>query len=345
MTATIKLALAGAGLIGRRHVASITQCANVELIAIFDPSDAAKLFAVEIGLPHYHSLREMFIAQQPDGVIIATPNNKHVENGMECVAAKCPILVEKPIASDVIDAQKLVDAARSSNVVILVGHHRRHNPLIQKAHELIAAGTLGQLRAVHSNCWFYKPDDYFEEAAWRKQKGAGPISVNLVHDVDLIRYLCGDVVSVRAQAAPAARGFENEDVAAAVLTFANGAIGTITVSDAIVAPWSWELTAGENPAYPQTSQSSYLIGGTHGSLSLPDLTLWQNGEKRSWWEPISATKMPVEILDPLVQQILQFAAVIRGHEQPLVSGEEGLRSLRVGECSQRSAQTGETVTI
>jgi len=64
----------------------------------------------------------------------------------------------------------------------------------------------------------------------------------------------GDVVQVQANATQSLRGFENEDVAAAVLKFKSGAVATITVSDAIVAPWSWELTAGENPAYPQTSQ-------------------------------------------------------------------------------------------
>ena len=81
--------------------------------------------------------------------------------------------------------------------------------------------------------------------------------------------MCGQVESVQAQCSPSIRGFENEDMAAALLKFENGAIGTITVSDSIVAPWSWEMTSKENPIYPSTSESCYVIGGTHRSLSIP----------------------------------------------------------------------------
>ncbi|MGI9490331.1 MAG: Gfo/Idh/MocA family protein [Geminicoccaceae bacterium] len=112
--------------------------------------------------------------------------------------------------------------------------------------------------------------------------------VNLVHDVDLIRYLCGEVTDVQAQATPSARGYENEQVAAAVLRFENGAIGTITVADSVVSPWSWELISGEYPVYPRTAESCYLLGGSRGSISVPDLKLWTHRGERSWWKPISA---------------------------------------------------------
>ena len=82
------------------------------------------------------------------------------------------------------------------------------------------------------------------------------------------------------------RGHENEDVASVLLKFDSDIVGTISVSDTIVSPWSWELTAKENPAYPPTSESCYLFGGDHGSLSVPDLTIWKNKDKRGWWEPI-----------------------------------------------------------
>ena len=343
MTESIHLAIAGVGLVGKRHVAAIERLSGVELCAIVDPSAAGKSYAEQLGMPWYQSLAEMFAREKPQGVILATPNQVHVDNGLECVAAGCPMLVEKPLATSADEAMVLVDTARRAGIPVLVGHHRRHNPLMQKAREIIDAGKLGQLRAVHANCWMYKPDEYFDDAPWRKAQGAGPVSVNLVHDVDLIRYLCGDVVSVQAQATLSVRGYENEDVAAAVLRFENGAIGTITVSDVIVSPWSWELTARENPAYPPTAQSCYLLGGTQGSLSLPDVTLWQNNGQRSWWQPISATTIPRDASDPLINQIAHFVAVISGLEEPLVSGEEGLKTLRVIESIQQAAKSGETI--
>lgn len=342
---TVRLAVAGLGLVGRRHVDAIEHVPGVEIVAAVDPSPEGQAFATEKGIPVFSRQLDMIVAHQPDGVILATPTRLHVEQALECVAAKIPALVEKPLADNVADAIKLVTMAEQAGVQLLVGHHRRHNPLIRKAKSMVDEGKIGQVRAVHGTCWFYKPDAYFDEAPWRKLDGAGPISVNLVHDIDLIRHLCGEVVSVQAQACRSLRGFENEDVAAAVLRFENNAIGTISVSDSIVSPWSWEMTSREYPIYPATSQSSYIIGGSHGSLSVPDLTLWTHEEVRDWWTPISATSAPRGSSDPLVNQIKHFQAVIRGEEDPLVSGREGLRTLEVVEAIQRASRTGETVHL
>ena len=340
-----RLAIVGAGLIGRRHAEVIRQLPDVERIAIVDPGDSGRAYAAEHGLPWFETLSAMFNEVEPDGIVLSTPTPLHVTQGLECVARGRPILVEKPIATSTCQARALVQAANTANVPLLVGHHRRHNPRVHKAREIIEAGTIGDIRVVHANCWFYKPNRYFDVAPWRKRKGAGPISVNLVHDVDLLRHLCGEVVSVRAQAAPSARGYENEDVAAAVLRFESGAIGTISVSDAVVAPWSWELTSREYPVYPATSQSCYMIGGSRGSLSLPDLTVWTQEGERDWWNPITATTGSCDSSNPLTRQIVHFAAVIAGTEQPAVSGLEGLRTLQVVEAIQVASQSTGCVDV
>lgn len=345
MTTPTRFAVVGAGLVGVRHIDAIAQATNVELSAIVDTSDAARQMASAMEVEFYSSLTEMLDNAQVDGAILSTPTPLHVEQGIECIAAKCPVLIEKPIAASATDATQLLTLVSESGVPALVGHHRRHNPLIQKAHELITAGEIGDVRSAQGTCWLFKPDDYFEVAPWRQKKGAGPISVNLVHDVDLMRHLLGDVIRVQAAATQSTRGFENEDVAAAVLTFANGVIGTISVSDSIVAPWSWELTARENPAYPVTDQSCLMIGGSHGSLSIPDLTVWSHRGVRSWWEPISATSYPQLASDPLVNQIEHFAKVIAGDAEPLVSVLEGLKTLQVVEAIQVSAELHQPVDI
>lgn len=346
MSQIVRVAIAGVGLVGKRHADAINQLKNVDLSGVVDPSDAGRKFAKERGVPCFDTLEELFAAQKPDGVVLATPTLLHVEQGLACVKEGCPILVEKPLATSASEAQTLVDAADAANVPILVGHHRRHNPLIQKAHEVIASGDIGDVRSAHIQCWFYKPDYYFDDAPWRKKAGAGPISVNLAHDVDLIRHLCGEVESVQAQAAPSVRGFENEDVAAAVLRFRNGAIGTITVSDSIVSPWSWELTSSEYPIYAPTQESCYLIGGSHGSLSVPDLRLWKHqGAIRDWWTPITATTLVRGGSDPLVNQMRHFTGVIQRKAQPMVSGQEGLKTLNVLEAIQSACKSGQSVSL
>ncbi|OAN77984.1 oxidoreductase [Jannaschia sp. EhC01] len=346
MTQSIYLAISGLGLIGRRHAQAIARQPGIELVGVADPAEAGQVEAHRLGVPCYDSLPEMIEATRPEGVIIATPTSQHAAQALTCIDRALPVLIEKPIATSVAEGQRVVDAAEARGVPVLVGHHRRYNPLIEKAHEVITSGILGEVRAVQATCWFYKPDAYFEEAPWRKQKGAGPISVNLVHDVDLLRHLCGEVISVRAMAAPSRRGSENEDVAAALLTFESGALGTLTVSDAIAAPWSWEMTARENAVYPATAESCYLIGGSRGALSLPDLRVWSHtGKAPDWWLPISATHLAQEAADPLVRQIAHFGAVIRDGVAPRVSAREGMRTLVVIEAIQRSAETGDAVQL
>jgi predicted dehydrogenase len=342
--APVKLAVIGAGLIGRRHIEHILAVAEADLVGVVDPSPAAADWAAAKRLPYFPSFKAMQAATPADGVIIATPNQMHVENGLDVIRAGIPALVEKPIADTVTSATRLVEAAEAAGVALLVGHHRRHNPMIQAAKAVVASGRLGQLVSVHGFFWLMKPDSYFD-VAWRREAGAGPILTNLIHDIDLLRYLCGEVATVQALVANAVRGHGVEETAVVLLRFANGALGTVNVSDAIVAPWSWEHTTGENPVYPRTDQACYTLGGTLGSLTIPRLEVWHDQSKRDWWQPLHADRVYAPDQDPLPLQIKQFCRVIRGVEQPLVSGREGLKTLKVIEAVKAAARSGKLVKL
>ena len=253
-------------------------------------------------------------------------------------------MVEKPIADDVVSAAALVEEAEAAGVTVLVGHHRRHNPLVAAAKAVIDEGRLGEIVAATAQFWLYKPDDYFAPD-WRRAPGAGPVFINLIHDIDLMRHFCGNVEFVQAMESRTQRGFEVEDTMAVLLRFANGALASISVSDTISAPWSWEFTSGENPAYPEVATSCYKIGGTQGSFSVPNMVLWRHKGARSWWEPIASEGVGFEPADPLMRQLEDFVRVIREGAVPLVRGREGLESLRVVEAIKTAAATGETVVL
>ncbi len=344
-TAPVKIVLVGAGLIGKRHAKILQTLPETELTAIIDPTDDAQKFAQDVNSRFYRNIEEAFASERFDGCILATPTPLHVEQGMFCIKHQCPMLIEKPIATSADAALQLVELSEQHDIPILVGHHRRYNPLILKAKQLIAQGEIGEVRAIQAVCWFYKPDKYFDDASWRKLKGAGPISVNLAHDIDLLQFLCGDIISVQAQATQSQRGFENEDVAAALLQFSNGAIGTISVSDSVVSPWSWEMTSGENPAYHQTTQNSYYIGGSKGALSVPDLKLWQHQQQPDWFSPILSQSVAYQALDPLVNQMKHFADVIQKQAKPFIDGRQGYKTLRVIEAIQQSAQSHALISL
>ena len=222
MPSRTRIAIVGFGLIGRRHAEVVRRAPELALAAVVDQDQKSHAAAAALGASVYSSLPDMIEAEAPDGIVLATPTPLHIDQGLTCIDAGRPVLIEKPVAVTSTDARVLIDAANSADVPLLVGHHRRYNGTVRAAKAAIDAGAVGDIRAIQATCWFYKPDHYFEKAPWRRRKGAGPISVNLVHDVDLLRHFCGEVDAVQAVAVPSRRGFENEDLATAVLRFRIG---------------------------------------------------------------------------------------------------------------------------
>jgi predicted dehydrogenase len=194
---------------------------------------------------------------------------------LECVAAGVPVLVEKPIGDTVETATTLVEAGEAAGVPVLTGHHRNYSPIMAKAREIVQSGSLGSVVAVVGTALFYKPDDYFEVGGgWRRQPGGGPILLNLIHEVNNLLSLVGDIVRVQAVSSNTTRGYPVEDTAAMIFTFANGALGTFLLSDAAASPRSWEQTSGENKSYDSyDDEDCYHIAGTKGSLSVPTMRL------------------------------------------------------------------------
>jgi len=331
----LRLAVAGAGLIGAAHIARIATAPECRLTAIADPDPAAARF----GVPVYQDLADLLTREKPDGVILATPNQAHRSGAELCLRAGVPVLVEKPVADSLAAAHALCAVAEETGVPVLVGHHRRHSAAIARARQILIDGQIGRLVTVSGSSWFLKPADYFD-VAWRRQAGAGPILINLIHDIDLMRFLCGEVEAVQAMASNAQRGFAVEDSAAILLRFANGALGLFGVSDSAASPWSWELTSGENRAYPRTDQQCYRFAGSEGALSLPDLTLWRYGAKPSWFEPILSAPVGYQDHDPLIRQLAHFCAVIRGETVPIIDAADATRSLAVLDAIQRAVQSG-----
>lgn len=331
-------------MIGRQHAARIAAEREAKLASIVDPSEPGRALAAELGVPCFADIGTMLQAERPEAVIVATPNQLHVAHGLEVIAAGLPVIVEKPLADALDGAQRLVDAADRARVPLMVGHHRRHNPRLLVVKQAIEGGRIGKVVAVHAMCWFHKPASYFD-VAWRREPGAGPVLVNLIHDVDLLRFFCGEVAEVQAMQSDAVRGLAVEDTAALLLRFRGGALGTLAVSDTIAAPWSWEFTSGENPAYNQTQEACYMIGGTLGSLTVPTLDLWSQEGTPDWLKPIGRERTAAESADPLVMQVRNLCDVVRGRAEPLVPGREGLETLRVILAAKEAASSGRAVRL
>ena len=344
----IRIAVAGAGAIGRAHMRVAQSSTALVLSAVVDPSPAATAIAERSGVPLYRSLDQLLAAERPDGLVLATPNHLHVPQALQCIAAGLPILLEKPVATTVAEGARLLEAATASSARVLVGHHRAHSPIMAKAREVVESGRLGRLVAVTGSATFYKPDHYFAEAPWRREIGGGPILLNMIHEVHNLRMLCGEIVAVQAIASHATRGFPVEDTVSISLRFANGMLGAFMLSDTAACARSWEQTSRENTAYPSyDDEDCYVVSGTNGSLSVPTMRLrtYPRPQDRSWWKEFELGVVGLVRQDPLVLQMEHFGAVIRGEAEPLVGVRDGLLNLRVTEAIAHAARTGQTVEV
>ncbi len=324
---TPRIAVLGAGAIGRRHAEALAACPTARLAAIADPSEGSRALAARLGVAWRPDLAAL-LADRPDGVVVATPTALHAAQAGACVEAGVPVLVEKPIAADPAEARALVEAAERAGVPLLVGHHRRHGGAARAAKAAIEAGRIGRIAMVQATTWLTKPAAYFEPE-WRRRPGAGPVLTNLVHDLDMLRHLVGEIVEVHALTSRAARGHEVEDAAAAALRFEGGALGVVSVCDAAASPWSWEMGSGEDPGFPHMAQSSLHVAGDEGALELPAGRLWRHAGAPDWRSPMEAVALPLERHDPVARQAAHFAAVVAGREAPLVTGRDGLRALEL----------------
>jgi predicted dehydrogenase len=344
----VRIAVVGAGLIGLRHIEETQRSRSAQLSAIVDPSPRAAEIAKREGVPIYSSLDELIAKARPDGIVLATPNQMHVEQGLQCIAAGIPVLVEKPVAHTLEEGNRLVETAERANAKLLVGHHRPHSPILHKAVEVIQSGILGPIVAVMGSAVFYKPDNYYDEAPWRREPGGGPILINMIHEVGNLRAMVGEIVAVQAFASNATRNFPVEDTVAINLRFANGALGTFLLSDTAGSPKSWEQTSQENKDYATyPDEDAYVVMGTSGSLAVPTMRLkyYARKEDRSWYKPFKTEIIALERADPLARQIEHFAAVIRGDAKSLVSGRDGLQNLRVTDAIAEAVKTGKVVNV
>ncbi len=290
----------------------------------------------------------MLDAEQLDAVIIANPNPLHVDTAIECLEARVAVLLEKPIAVDYAQSLRLVDAVARLRGRLLVGHHRRHHPAIARARAAIHDGELGDVVAV-SGVWSARKEDaYFTDTPWHREPGAGVMLINVVHDLDLLRHLCGEVAEIQAMKSSHARGLDVEDTVTLNLRFESGVIGSFLASDAGASPWGWDQSTEETLAFPFIPGGvAYRFVGSRGALAVPSLATYTYDPSvpADWHSPLSRTYLPVAPRGSFQAQLDHFVEVARGAADPLVSAEDASRTLALAESAALAARTGGTVDV
>ncbi len=345
----IRVLLSGCGLGGRKHLELLSRSTRSVLAGVVaPPSETNIACAADNNVPLFLSVEDALDRVEIDAAIIASPNCFHAEQTLLCIKRGVPVLVEKPLTIDLESAAAVCRESKANNIPVLVGHHRAYNPLLLSARDFMQSEKFGEFVAMQGSALFRKPEHYFEEGPWRTRAGGGPILINLIHEIGVIRFLCGPIRAVSVLASNTRRSFDVEDTAAISIRFNSGALGTFVLSDIAASNRSWELTTGENLAYPHSSDATcYHFAGTNGSLDFPTLQarFYDLHDTASWWKPFRTEVLVAEASDPLEKQLAHFEDIVIGQAEPLVPAEMGFENMQVLEAIQRSIATGNVIEI
>ncbi len=341
----VRIALLGAGLIGRRHLRLIAADPDCRLTAVADPNPCAEAQAAGANAGYYADYRMLLDRERLDGAVITVPSALHAPVAAACAERGIHILLEKPATDTVENGLRLLDAVNGAGVRVQVGHYRRFDPAVEEAARIFRSGELGKPVA-GSGLWLLRKHDAYYDVAWRTAPpGGGPILINLIHDIDMLRHWLGEVESVYAETSSALRALDVEDSGALLLRFAGGMWVTIAFSDCAPSPWGWERNSGDNPHTPAVAENCYRFAGDRAAFEFPNLVLWRHpsGAEGSWLQPLVREPRSTRTRTALADQLKHFREVIRGR-RPRVALEDGLANLAVVEAAAESARRKMPVT-
>ncbi len=303
---------AGAGVISMHREA--LQLPTVDLVAVSDiNAEAGQQRAQEFGCAFYSDYREMLEKERPEVTVITTPHPLHAQIAIECLSAGSHVLVEKPMAVQVSEADSMIAAAQENQRLLGVVFQHRFRSEIQTAHKLIQDGTLGEIQHIEMNRLWPRPESYFHQSPWRGTwagEGGGVLMNQASHNLDVLCFLAGGLPKrVQAWTRRFLHAIETEDTAQAIFEWPNGALGSFHTSTA------------------QVPQPEYLkIVGTRGYLEIVDKNLRLYLAEKDFREfsatspaPFSSPKMHQEEIK-LVPGQGNHASVYRNFHEAILNG-------------------------
>jgi len=357
MTETLRTALVGCGKVGDTHAQALSELPQSNFVAAFDVDKArADAFAQKYGAKGYSDLEEMIEDTRVQTLSICTPHPTHADVIMRAAAMGVHALVEKPLASDLADADRAIGAARAANVKLGVVSQRRLYPPVARMAQAIADGKIGQPILGTLVVMGWRDEAYYQSDPWRGSWGAegGGVLVNQTpHQLDMLQWLMGSEIDELF-------GYwdnfnhpyvEIEDTAVAVLRFKSGGIGQILVSNSQKPGLYGKVHVhGSNGASvgAQTEGGSPFISGVTAEVEPPINDIWSvPGEEAMlevWQEQDRAD---VKIHNPMTYyhrlQIDDFLNAVLAGREPMVNGEEGRKVVEMFTAVYRSQRDGQPI--
>jgi UDP-N-acetyl-2-amino-2-deoxyglucuronate dehydrogenase len=352
MSGQFRVGIVGCGNISDNHFQSYSSLADVEVVGVCDVDLArARDFASDRGIAHAVGSVQELIALGVDALSVCTPHPTHEAVVTTAAEAGVHVLCEKPIATDVASAERMVQAAEHNGVTLGVVFQRRFWPGAQALRAAIDDGRLGQPMLGHCQVLLHRGTDYYDAAEWRgtwAADGGGVLMTQAIHNIDLLQWFMGDPVEVSAKAGAFVLGdsIEVEDTAAALITFASGAIATLAATVAASPNLGTRIiVTGSNGAtvnvteYPEGSDAVNDLWAIPGEERAG--TVFADGLSGD----IPVAEVNARLLPLHKLQVADFVDAVRTRRAPAVSGQEAMKSLQIVAAIYESARTGLPVKI
>lgn len=364
----IRFGVIGCGGIGPTHAGAIAQIAGARLVAVADSvperaeSVAAKYGADAVAVRVYHDHRALIEDPELDAVCVCTPSGTHADIAIEALRTGRHVVVEKPMDVSPEACDRLIAAEDASGKVLTVISQHRFDPATILVKEAMESGRLGRLVLADASVKWWRTQGYYDSGDWRGTwalDGGGALMNQGIHTVDLLQWLAGGVSSVFAHTRTAAHErIEVEDIAVAVLTFANGAVGTLTATTAAWDgfPVRLDLFGTDGTAILEGDRLKTLrfkTGEEYQSeqAAAHALSVARGGTASVRDEAQSRLAAPAAADPGLVwgdahrAQIEDFLQAIRTGTKPLIDGRAGKKPVEIIAAVYASARSGRSVTL
>jgi predicted dehydrogenase len=350
MNTPLRYGIVGCGVIGPTHAEAVAGLADAELVAVCDviPERADQL-AGRHGASAYYEIGEMLAREHLDLVSICTPSGYHGEHACTALRAGVHVLVEKPMEITRQAMDEMLSVQQESGLQLGVISQHRFDPASVQVHDLVREGAFGRLVLGVAHVPWWRSQSYYDSGAWRGTwavDGGGVLMNQSIHSIDLLTWLMGRVASVSAYTATLAHRMETEDVAAATLSFASGALGTITATTA---------------AYPGVTTRVEIFGDGGSAVIEADGLAYlhlrrDDGEEAGPYGGApartsgtgaghTAAEAAAVGIASHALQIADMVRAVRTGGKPLLDGREAQHAVEVILSIYESARTGKEVVV
>ncbi|MEQ1975646.1 Gfo/Idh/MocA family oxidoreductase [Xenorhabdus sp. SGI240] len=336
----IKFALVGCGRISKNHFNSLeVHKNNAELVAVCDTDPVALNTAIEkTGAKGFDNLHNMLDNISADIIILTTPSGLHPEQAVACLEKGFHVITEKPMATRFSDGEKMVKAADKAGKRLFVVKQNRLNVTLQLLKRAVEEKRFGQINMVHLNVFWTRPQDYYDQAAWRGtwEFDGGAFMNQASHYVDLLEWLIGPVKDIQAMMSTHL-DIEAEDTGVLNIRWRNGALGSVAVTMC---------------TYPKNLEGSITILGEKGSvrvggLAVNEIQEWNFADEKDYDQQVKNANYETTSVygfgHPLYYK--NVIDVMRGEAEPITDGREGLKSLELLIAAYLAARDNKTVSL